>query len=327
MQPCPACLRHVRNDELECPFCGVDLRFSKVFATPTLGAFAFAAMATLGTAACSKDVPSGSDGATTTSSSSTTIDDTSESGMVDTETSTDDGPDDTTLSTGSFYAGPEIDISLSACDPWLQDCPEGEKCVPYGSTGGNWNANKCVPVTGSGAAGDPCVYGGTVEATDDCGAGLYCWNVVDVEGLPTGTCTPFCQGSPDEPQCEPGTSCLIAYDGSVNLCIATCDPVMQNCDPGLACYWTSENFHCVFTTSDLPIGDACGFINDCVAGAACLDAALVPDCGGMGCCASFCDLDSLEPCPQPGTECSSFFEEGMAPPEYANVGVCVLPSP
>src|SRR5690606_441875 len=149
MQPCPECLRHVRNFELECPFCGVDLRSSKISAAAAVGAVAFAALAVLGTAACSKE-PGASDGESgATTSSTTVIDETSESGMVDTETDTDDGSEDTSVTTGSFYAGPDIDFgSNSECDPFEQDCPEGEKCVAYASTGGNWDANKCVPING-----------------------------------------------------------------------------------------------------------------------------------------------------------------------------------
>src|SRR5262245_45731356 len=68
-------------------------------------------------------------------------------------------------STGLTSQGfvPMTDVSAVAeCDPFAQDCPEGEKCVAYGSTGGELDANKCVPITGSGMPGDPCIYGGNV---------------------------------------------------------------------------------------------------------------------------------------------------------------------
>jgi Mg-chelatase subunit ChlD len=115
---------------------------------------------------------------------------------------------------------PSADFAgVSECDPFIQDCPEGEKCVAYASTGGNFDANKCVPVTGSGMPGEACSYGGVVEATDDCNDIAYCWDVMDMMGALEGTCTQFCGGSPDAPQCPVGYECLIAYDGSVNLCI------------------------------------------------------------------------------------------------------------
>jgi len=216
-------------------------------------------------------------------------------------------------------------MSISECDPFAQDCPDGEKCVPYGSTGGNWDADKCVPVTGSGAAGDPCTYGGVVEATDDCDENTHCWDVMDVDGMSIGVCTPFCTGTPDDPICGPGTSCLIANEGSINLCIATCDPLLQDCGPGLACFWANNGFNCIFTTQDIPLGEPCGFINDCAAGLGCLTADVLPNCNGSACCGSWCSVSEMSACPTMGTECSPFFEEGMAPPGYEDVGVCIIP--
>lgn len=235
----------------------------------------------------------------------------------------DTGSPTTTGVTQGFV--PDEDFGgVSECDPFMQDCPEGEKCVPYGSTGGNWDANKCVAVTGDGAEGDTCTYGGVVEATDDCGDGLHCWDVMDVDGMAVGVCTAFCTGTADNPSCAPGTSCLIANDGSINLCVTQCDPLLQDCGSGLACFWANGNFNCIFTTQDIPLGEPCGFINDCIAGTGCLTAEVMPNCNGSACCGSYCDL-SDPTCPQAGTECSSFFEEGMAPPGYENVGVCILP--
>lgn len=216
--------------------------------------------------------------------------------------------------------------AVSECDPFMQDCPEEEKCVPYSGDGGPWNANKCVPVMGSGSEGDPCTYGGIVEATDDCDAGTHCWDVMDVDGMSIGVCTPFCGGTPDDPICEPGTSCLIANDGSINLCIATCDPLLQECDDGLACFWANNGFNCIFTAGDIMDGLPCGYINDCAAGLICLDATTLPSCDGSACCGSFCDAsDPDAACPVGGTECTPFFEEGMAPPTYEDVGVCIVP--
>jgi uncharacterized protein YegL len=135
----------------------------------------------------------------------------------------DDGDDDgssTSVTTSPFV--PFSDFGAAGeCDPFLQDCPEGEKCVAYGSTGGQLDANKCVAITGSGMPGDPCIYGGTVEATDDCNGVSYCWDVTDVMGSLEGACAQFCTGTPDDPMCPAGLECLIDYDGSLNLCIDT----------------------------------------------------------------------------------------------------------
>jgi hypothetical protein len=213
----------------------------------------------------------------------------------------------------------------SECDPFLQDCPDGEKCVPYSSTGTNWDADKCVPVTGSGTEGDTCIYSNTTEATDDCDANTHCWDVMDVDGMNVGVCTSFCGGTADDPICPPDTSCLIANDGSINLCIATCDPLLQDCNAGLACFWANNGFNCIFTTQDIPLGEPCGFINDCAVGLGCLTADVLPNCNGSACCGSWCSVSEGAACMAPGTECTAFFEEGMAPPGYEDVGVCILP--
>jgi hypothetical protein len=281
-------------------------------------------------AGCAKDDEPGTTAATTATNTSAEGDGDAETDGGDgdgdpADGETGDGDADTSASSLTFVPDPGGDVpSVSECDPFAQDCPEGEKCVPYGSTGGNWDANKCVPVTGSGSPGDPCISGGTVEGTDDCDANSHCWDVMDVDGQPIGVCTEFCTGSPDDPICAPGTSCLIANEGSITLCILTCDPLLQDCGAGLACFWANTGFNCIFTAGDIPLGEACGFINDCVPGAVCLPADVVPDCAGASCCGSFCSIADPE-CPAAGTECSDFFEEGMAIPGYEDVGVCILP--
>ena len=237
-------------------------------------------------------------------------------------------PDDPPATSASFYAPPEDDPpTVSECDPFAQDCPEGEKCVPYGSTGGNWDANKCVPVMGDGAAGDACTYGGVVEATDDCDEDTHCWDVMDVDGMNIGVCTPFCQGTADDPLCElEGTQCLIVNEGSVTMCISTCDPLLQDCGEGLACFLSDNEFFCVFTTQDIPTWEPCGFINDCAGGTACVVADLVPDCQGSACCAPFCDIEDPMSCSEFELDCLPLFEEPI-PPGYENIGICSLPPP
>jgi hypothetical protein len=291
-------------------------------------------MLLLGATACSPDTVSATTtGATTTSatttseSDSTTVSDTSDSSQdTSTSTDTDDTTNSTTTSSISFYAGPEPDYDWSSeCDPFAQDCAEGDKCVAYSSTGGIWDANKCVPILGDGLPGEPCMYGGTVEATDDCGPDSYCFNVMDVEGQAIGVCASFCSNTADEPICAPDTGCYIAHEGSVNLCLSTCNPVVQDCGPGLGCFWGDANFHCLVTTQDSPLGEPCGFHNDCAAGLGCLTAEVLPSCDGASCCASFCSVMEGAACSQMGTECSAFFEEGMAPPGYEDVGVCIVP--
>lgn len=57
----------------------------------------------------------------------------------------------------------------------------------------------------------------------------------------------------------------------------------------------------------------------------CIDVGAVPGCdsGSAGCCAPFCPVDGVDPCPGlvPGSECLPWFEGGV-PPE-----VCVTTEP
>ncbi len=240
------------------------------------------------------------------------------------DSTTSDGTDSSTDSTSMppFWI-PDM-VGKPVCDPFMQDCLPGQKCVPYSSTGDGWDANTCVPITGDGAIGDTCTWSGILEATDDCGADSICWDVMDVEGVLTGVCTPFCGGTANDPICDPGSSCMVTNDGSVTLCIATCDPLIQDCGAGLGCFVTGSDFNCVFTTSDIPMGEPCGYINDCAPGHFCANAASLPSCEGSACCASFCNLEAPL-CLLAQTECVSFFDEGMAPPGYEDIGVCILP--
>jgi hypothetical protein len=130
----------------------------------------------------------------------------------DDESESDDGSEATDVDSGSLFFIESTDTPGCECDPFAQDCPEGEKCVPYASTGETFNANKCVPVTGTAEPGDACTHDGDVVATDDCDAQSVCWN---------GTCAPFCDGTADDPVCSEGSWCLIGYEGSVNLCLPT----------------------------------------------------------------------------------------------------------
>lgn len=265
--------------------------------------------------ACAKDDPS--TGAAT--ASTTQAVDGGDSG--DSETTAGDGDGDGGTDTAPFV--PQADVTTdSTCDPWLQDCPEGDKCVAFASTGENWDANKCVPVSGSGQHGDPCMFADAQQTVDDCGPDSFCWNV-NLDGV--GSCTPFCRGTSDEPICGGDDSCIIANEGSINLCLQRCDPLLQDCDGENVCFYDfGGHFVCTFASDGIPTGSPCGFINDCAAGNVCLDAVNLPLCADASCCAAFCDLANPS-CAVFGTECSAFFGEDTAPPGYENIGVCIIP--
>jgi hypothetical protein len=270
------------------------------------------------------------DGGTTTSQSSTGAGSESTGGGESSESGESSG-ESTEATTSDFVPESDVLEDEEECDNFGQDCPEGEKCVPYASTGGSWDANKCVLVLGEQAPGEPCHYGGAVEATDDCDATSFCWDLMDVDGEAIGTCTPFCLGTGDDPQCPefPGCvdyHCQIASDSSVNPCLLTCDPLAQDCGAGLACYWNNNGFFsCSSTAGNHPIGEVCGFINDCVDGSGCAASELLPACAGAYCCTPFCDPAALvDPCPGllAGTSCV-LFEEPQ--PGDCHVGRCLAP--
>lgn len=263
--------------------------------------------------ASTAEAETGSDDSSSSSSSSS-----SSTGSTDTT--------DTSTTTDSFVPLVDADPTPN-CDPFTQDCPDGEKCVPYASSGGAWDANKCVAVMGEQAPGEPCVYGGLTESTDDCDATSFCWNVEEVDGEMLGTCHGFCEGTADMPECPEGYHCPISSDGPINLCFQTCDPIAQDCQDGLGCYWDNRAFACIFTQEPgIADGQPCGYINDCLPGSFCVDGAVVPACNGSACCVPFCDLGlgDAQCAGVPGTFCVPFWEQGLAPAGFEQVGVCVF---
>jgi hypothetical protein len=71
------------------------------------------------------------------------------------------------------------------------------------------------------------------------------------------------------------------------------------------------------------------YINSCDPGLVCLSAEAIdsPNCqGATGCCGIICDITDPPDCPGAAEECISYYEQGQAPPQYMNVGVCVIPN-
>ena len=226
------------------------------------------------------------------------------------------------------------------CDVWLQDCPPGEKCMPYARDGSSkWHSTICVPVAPDPKQpGEVCTAeGGGLSGIDDCAKASMCWNVDDETNM--GTCVPFCMGTPDAPMCaDPADTCVIANDGVLILCLPRCDPLLQDCSENEVCIPVSpgDGFACVLDASggDGVAGTPCRYANSCNPGLLCRPGDLVPGCLQNGaCCVPLCDLtdpNASQTCAaaytEPGAECVPFFEMGTAPPEYEDVGVCLLPS-
>ncbi|MGH1344569.1 MAG: ribulose phosphate epimerase [Nannocystales bacterium] len=254
------------------------------------------------------------------------------------ESSTTDAPSETEGDTEpgcAFLGCGETDDNreVFGCDLWGQDCPSGEKCMPWANDGGpSWNGSRCSPVDASpGQPGDPCmVEGSGVSGVDSCDVGSMCWNV-DEENA--GTCVSLCQGSPENTLCDnPADVCIVANDGALPLCLPQCDPLL-GCADGEGCYPGAGGFVCIPDASGPDLGaygDACEYVNACDPGLFCGASTIVPGCEGSGCCTDFCDLDDPEPSAgcgglAGGQECISAFDEGQAQPGLEDVGVCAIP--
>ncbi len=240
-------------------------------------------------------------------------------------------------SDGGHSTAPSCDSSLSCgdgmdlpneCDNFAQDCPDGQKCIPYSPSGrDNVTDLKCVDVTGVDEPGDPCtsfeVY------NDSCAEGAMCWGL-DAQG--NGHCVALCGGSPDAPVCEDTAFCTVNHNSLINLCLPGCNPLLQDCliDPSDGCYALEEEFVCGPDASGRvgQVNDPCEYINECAKGLQCADAAFV----GMGCgaatrcCTLFCGFpDGV--CPNPDQACVQWLDPMGLPPNdpLLDVGACGVP--
>jgi len=222
------------------------------------------------------------------------------------------------------------DYPKPECSTWAQDCPEGQKCAAYIAGGGSaWDAVKCVELTGTDEPGDPCTSEGAVSGVDSCSKGAMCWHL-DKAGA--GTCVALCTGSPEAPICPPKTTCPISSSGILNLCLPTCDPLLQDCpNPVEGCYPFNAGLFCAADASGDAgqANDPCVYINSCDPGLMCADAALVGagcEPGSTGCCTPFCKFPDGA-CPNPDQQCVQYFAEPFPPlPESAeHIGVCGVP--
>lgn len=257
-----------------------------------------------------------------------------------TATETDPGTDgsvDTSMSTTGTTPAESSTTDTSgteSCSTFDPQCEPGTKCNPYADDGGAfWNALGCFPLDRDPVGvGSPCtVEGHPASGVDDCEAGAMCWDVDPDTN--EGVCRPFCTGSEGNAICEnPGTTCATAFDDVVNLCLAVCDPLLQDCLQNYACAPLDEAFVCALDVSgggEGGYGSDCDAFNACNPGLFCASPPQVPDCSGAaaGCCTEFCDMsDPNVECAgsASGQECIRWFDEGQAPPGYEDVGYCGL---
>jgi hypothetical protein len=216
----------------------------------------------------------------------------------------------------------------STCDPWEQDCPEGEKCQPWANDGGpDWTSTRCSPLDPSaGQPGDPCVLeGSAVSGVDTCGVGSLCW-ASDPETV-EGTCVQMCTGSPDLPVCDdPQRACAMTNEGTVTVCLMACDPLVGDCLEGEGCYplagdETVPMFVCAPTGNGMTVGGR--HPTHCAAGTVDVGTDALSSCAPNAdpCCATLCDLTA--PACDDGLTCTPFYEEGTLPPDLEEIGLCL----
>jgi hypothetical protein len=248
----------------------------------------------------------------------------------------DDGSSSGGSTSMAFIMEPDSGVSAE-CDIWAQDCQDGEKCAPWANDGGNsWNATRCVPESANPKEpGDSCTTDGSdVSGNDDCIKGSLCFSVNPETN--EGICTAFCQGSEASPTCaDPNAVCNISNNGSLILCLPTCNPMLQDCPTTgqpQGCYPVNDEFLCWpdFSFDLGSYGDPCEYFNVCDPGLYCGAAEVVPGCiGSVGCCTEYCDTtDANASCAgaSDGAECVPWWDANMAPPGLENVGACILPT-
>ncbi len=300
--------------------------------------------------ACANDSNDGDSQASTTSTTSTTSGPQSGSvtnapGSAADGTTGDSAPTMATASTtepgtsattgdSCGFLGCE-DVGPAACDNFAQDCPEGQKCSAYSDDGSStWNSLKCVDVTGMDKPGDMCTTSteGPPSGIDSCIKGAMCWNV-DAEGV--GHFLALCAGSAEAPTCEGASVCPVTGDGVLNLCMPTCDPLLQDCffDTELCIPYSSysDYFICVMDGGgdEGQANDPCEYKNVCDPGLVCLDPATAGagcDPAASGCCTPFCKFPDGG-CPNPDQQCVQWFDPMNLPENdpQLDIGFCGVP--
>jgi len=213
------------------------------------------------------------------------------------------------------------------CDLYDQDCPEGEKCMPWANDGsGVWNTTRCSPIAPMPAAtGESCtVEGSGTSGIDSCALGAMCWDVDPSTNV--GECVAMCGGNELAPICaDPETSCAMHNVGALALCLPSCDPLQLECDFDDVCVPAPRGgWNCVPGVAMPPaLSEPCGYGNGCGLGSVCAlpEVSVTCEKGAPGCCAALCNLQDGT-CPDAGTTCEPWLPRGEAPPQLETIGIC-----
>lgn len=217
------------------------------------------------------------------------------------------------------------DVPPGECQVWKDLCPEGQKCAASaGPRAPTWHELKCLPVVDDpGQPGDPCVvFGHPTSGVDTCEKHAMCWAV---DQALHGVCVALCTGDAIDHFCQiDGTTCVMANDDVLALCLPECNPLVVNCPAGQVCIPTVDNFACAPDVSgdDGQLFTPCAAGNACDPGLVCASAAHAAACAGGSdeCCLAMCDVFQAGGCP-PGQMCAEWVPGNL--PALGEVGVCV----
>lgn len=220
----------------------------------------------------------------------------------------------------SFITFPD-DLPPGECDPWSENCPAGQKCMPFATPGSpTWDAVKCVNVVADARApGEPCtVFSHPTSGIDDCQHHAMCW---DVDAELHGTCVAMCIGDGFNSMfCANGNTCVKANDNVILVCLARCEPLLADCPEDQVCLPAGPDFACAPDASGTG-GQAftpCEVGNGCDPGLICdsSDHSVLCANDSAECCLPVCDLEGPDSCP-PGTACKDI--------EFPKFGICADP--
>lgn len=298
------------------------MRYLLQLLTVTLG---FACGPAPGDPEPSTDSPSASQGDPSTTNLLPTSGATSD-GSTDSSTSSSTSTSSTSSSSSSFLAWPDLGGADLPCNPWAQDCPEGQKCAPWIPSGQRaFTDTRCVEIIGDQAPGETCTAPeGPFAGIDDCAQGSFCWDVDDDKH---GICFPQCAGNPEEAICPLKTYCSSDQYSVLALCFPDCDPILQDCGKGELCLQIVDGFVCVPDASgdEGQANDPCEFPNGCDPGLVCIaPVAASSNCNPRpwGCCQPFCALPDGS-CPNPDQQCIPL---ELTPAGYEDLGICAVPN-
>lgn len=333
MKQCPCCRRHIFCQDHECPFCEVPLPDTGPFlaGVPIALGLTLASCApapaqpadieTMATGSSTGDVDGDSTAATPMESSTGASEDTSFGTTVTDDGTTVATDDDSADGPAGFYGvAPDFGPDIFECDLDEQDCPQGEKCVPWANDGGPvWNATACRPVDADPVGlGEACdAMAGPTGGVDTCDAGLACFLV---DGRGQGVCSQLC--SEAEPACTDGSDCAVIPEApEIGFCVVPglCDPLGTDCGDAEVCVPTvPQTYQCLPEVSAAQLGDPCAAQNSCGPGLLCVDGAELANCETDACCTSFCNpagLGLVCPAKPKGYECVDL---------GAGVGACLV---